>query len=355
MRGGEDYAATAGAWLDLVRRARWGNHRLKLAALVVGSYAAADGTDVHCGVARLALDAEIGYSTARKYLAELRRIGLIELVARVRRRGRSDEYRLILGPDVLEHLQVPDPDTYRRDAREVRTAAQRPRTATSCRSRTEAVDNPGDNAATATPGDSRTAASGARPVPLSQGEPYDEKYGYVEAPVRLSHGIAPTSPTTPTRSTTDLPSHMTDVRTAVTVARAREAVAVDAPASDSRPAPPTLRIIAGDRLSPHPNTAAQTALWPAPVPTPEATVNAEQAKAHIRETLRGHRRAPLSRYTRTNPPPVPRADAPPPAPPTRGHGLCITCHLTGHPGVVAADPVNGDACPTHLHERNAAS
>ena len=352
MRGGEDYGATAGAWLDLVRRARWANHRLKLAAVVIGSYAAADGTDVHCGVARLALDAEIGYSTARKYLAELRRIGLIELVSRVRRRGRSDEYRLILGPDVLEHLEVPDPETYRREAREVRAAAQRPRTATACASRTQPVDNRAEAGSTATPMDSRTGGGGPQSVPLSQGEPYAEKYGYAEGPVRLSHGIAPTSPTTPTRSTTDLPSHVADVRTTVTAARAREAVAeIDSPAGDSRPDPPPLRVIAGARTSP-PAVATQPALWPAPVPREDAPVNADQAKAHIRQTLRGHRRAPMSRYaTRTTPPAAPQAATPPPTP-TRGHGLCVPCQKAGHPGVVATDPVNGDICATHERERN---
>lgn len=301
MSGGEDEGATQGAWLALVRRARWGNHRLKLAALVVGSYANPDGTGVHCGVARLALDCEIAYSTARKYLAELRRIGLIGRVARVRRRGHSDEYRLILGPDVLEHLDVPDPDTYKRQAREVRATAQRPRTATSCDSRRAAVDNRVDSGCTATPRDSRAQADEPEPVPLSQGEPYAAAYGYADDRVRLSHGIAPTSPTYTSPERTDLPSHEADLRTAAPGPRAREAATnLDSPSDGStpdRPDPP-LRVITGGRTESPPAAAHQQALWPALVreEPPPAMSTAEQAKAQIREILRGHRRAPMTPY-----------------------------------------------------------
>jgi len=52
--------------------------------------------------------------------------GLIELVREGNRRRRlSDEYRLIIGPDVLEHLEVLDPDSYddaRSELRDARSA-----------------------------------------------------------------------------------------------------------------------------------------------------------------------------------------------------------------------------------------
>ena len=101
-----------GRWNALVRRARI-TQRQKLAALLVSSYADADGTDIHCGVDRLAADMDASYRTAQRYLAWLREVGLIELVQPGnRRKGLADEYRLILGPDVMEHIEVPNPTRY---------------------------------------------------------------------------------------------------------------------------------------------------------------------------------------------------------------------------------------------------
>ncbi|MCW2768522.1 MAG: hypothetical protein JWO11_4481 [Nocardioides sp.] len=109
-----ELGASVGAWNAVVRRARIGRER-KAAALVVSSYAHANGTGIHCGVARLAVDLEVSYSTAKRTLAWLRKVGLIELV-RVgnRRRNLSDEYRLILGPDVLEKIDVLNPAEHQR-------------------------------------------------------------------------------------------------------------------------------------------------------------------------------------------------------------------------------------------------
>lgn len=110
--GAHELGCQAGKWNALVRRARL-TDRQKLAALTVGSYADSDGGGIHVGAARFGVDMGVSYRTARRYLAWLREVGLIELVrAGNRRRGWSDEYRLILGPDVLEHLEVPDPDKY---------------------------------------------------------------------------------------------------------------------------------------------------------------------------------------------------------------------------------------------------
>lgn len=128
--GAHELGASVGAWNSLVRRARM-TDRQKLAALVVSSYADPDGTGIHCGVTRLAVDLGASYRTAQRYLSWLREVGLIELVREGNRRKRlSDEYRLILGPDVLEHLEVLDPDRYneaRGELRDARSAASNQR------------------------------------------------------------------------------------------------------------------------------------------------------------------------------------------------------------------------------------
>ena len=125
-----DPGATVGAWNALIRRARIGRPR-KAFALIVSSYAAADGTQIHCGIARLAVDAEVGYSTARRYLAWLRDAGLVELVRHGSRRRRlSDEYRLTVHPSALAWLNLPDPDEYDRlrdDLREANRHGQKTR------------------------------------------------------------------------------------------------------------------------------------------------------------------------------------------------------------------------------------
>ena len=75
-------------WFGLVKRARLGTSHLgrerKRALLVFGTYAdtgkengQVPGEHVHCGVARLATDLEIGFSTAQRYLAWMRSTGLV--------------------------------------------------------------------------------------------------------------------------------------------------------------------------------------------------------------------------------------------------------------------------------------
>lgn len=96
-------------WTIVVRRARLGP-TVKLVALVIASYADPDGTKVFPGIARLAVQCEIDYRTARRAVASLRERGLIELVRRgARRNGKSDEYRLVLTEDLLERCDVPTP------------------------------------------------------------------------------------------------------------------------------------------------------------------------------------------------------------------------------------------------------
>lgn len=131
MADQDDIGIAVGAWNALIRRARIGRER-KAAALILSSYADSDGTRIHCGIARLAIDLEVGYSTARRYLAWLRDAGLVELVRPGNRRGLSDEYRLVLGENVLEHVEVLDPGTYhavRTQLRDANRASSASRTA----------------------------------------------------------------------------------------------------------------------------------------------------------------------------------------------------------------------------------
>lgn len=119
-----DLGAQPWKWYALVRRARIGRER-KHAALTVGSYADKNGRGIKCGVARLAADCEVGYSTARRYLAWLREVGWIELVrAGNHKKGLADEYRLTLDPAKYAHLDIPEGDEYRKIVDEVNGSNQ---------------------------------------------------------------------------------------------------------------------------------------------------------------------------------------------------------------------------------------
>jgi DNA-binding transcriptional ArsR family regulator len=111
-----------GQWNSLVRRARIGREH-KVAALVVSSYADSKGRDIRLSVARYAVDLDVSYSTARRYLTWLRKVGLLELVrAGSRRNGTASVYRLVLGEDVMEHLDVLSPSRQKELADEMREA-----------------------------------------------------------------------------------------------------------------------------------------------------------------------------------------------------------------------------------------
>lgn len=92
-------------WTDVVRRARLGR-TVKAVALVLATYADADGTRVYPGVARLSYEAEVNYNTAKAALKTLRDAGLIRKVGR---KGDADVYRLILAEDLSERCNVPTP------------------------------------------------------------------------------------------------------------------------------------------------------------------------------------------------------------------------------------------------------
>lgn len=111
-----------GQWNGLIRRARI-SRDYKVAALTMSSYADPDGTGIRLSVARYAVDLDVSYSTARRYMTWLRKVGLLEMTrAGNRRKGTASEYRLILGPDVMEVLEVLSPSEHKRRADEMREA-----------------------------------------------------------------------------------------------------------------------------------------------------------------------------------------------------------------------------------------
>jgi DNA-binding transcriptional ArsR family regulator len=205
--GAHESDATVGAWNSLVRRARMAD-RQKLAALVVSSYANSDGTGIHCGVGRLAVDMDVSYRTAQRYLSWLRAVGLIEVVREgSRRKGLSDEYRLIVGPDVLEHLEVLDPDRYaelRGDVMGARYGAnQRTPKLTSKRAGSE--DTQADVQMPRQPGDQRTPGVTSKKL--------DQRTE--SASLEDTQGVAPPSLNTSPISSPS-PADEKDLRTAVT-------------------------------------------------------------------------------------------------------------------------------------------
>ncbi len=108
----EDIGAKVGDWLDLVRRARLGS-TVKLVAFYLAGRAANDGTKVFPGIARAAIECEVSSAVVRRALKTLRDAQLIEVTRRGNRRaGKADEYRLTIGVDVLELIDVPNPDEH---------------------------------------------------------------------------------------------------------------------------------------------------------------------------------------------------------------------------------------------------
>jgi len=169
-----------GKWNALVRRARIGRER-KHAALTVSSYADKHGRDIKCGVARLAADCEVGYSTARRYLAWLRDVGWIELVkAGNHKKGLADEYRLIQDPAKYAHLDIPEGDEYRKIVDDVNGANQ-----SSQKGRRMRVQRSPKESADATESDESSALTMA-----SANDGYQRSF---DAPSALIHGEPPPS------------------------------------------------------------------------------------------------------------------------------------------------------------------
>lgn len=159
----DDLGTTLGAWVAMVRRAHLTDEQ-KLFCLLVASYADNGGEGIFCGVVTLAVDSGRGYSTARRYLAWMRQVGLIELVREGnRRRGLSDEYRLIIGAQLVDHVHVMDPDEYQVAKDEMRARNRR-----SSSTRTHKARHSADESAL-------THADLRSPIPSAEGgfEPVD--------------------------------------------------------------------------------------------------------------------------------------------------------------------------------------
>lgn len=332
-------AATVREWTDLVRRAEL-NATTKLIALTVASYADADGTRVFPGVARLAVETGKGYSTVKRVLAFLRKAGLLRVVRRPTRQHPSTEYQLTLSDHTGEYVTVPTPSEHRQRIKDVDDAHR----STACKGEpsikgpTAHVVSRGPEKSTAHSCEPRTEVDGS----LSTGRRLTQVDPYLD---------------------TDLDTRTTahsgeDIRTAVTPVRAREAATkTDSPSEAStpdRPDPPPLRLVTNPRPPQTATANVQPALWPTAVREEPTAVNTNQAKAAIRDTLRGHRRAPMTPYgvRRQDTRPVPVAEPVARPIPTEGHGFCITCYAAGRT-TVAVDPVNGSACTKHIRAKDA--
>ncbi len=111
-----------GDWMKVFRRIRFTGTRdgvrgatIKAVGTMLASYANyKNGTEIRPGTARLAVDCEVNYRTAKRCLAILRDVGLIVLVRKAERHGLADEYRLDFPEDLLdrEEIEVWDPDRY---------------------------------------------------------------------------------------------------------------------------------------------------------------------------------------------------------------------------------------------------
>lgn len=112
----------SGEWMKMFRRLRFGNARdgvrgatIKAVGTMLGTYANyKDGGRIRPGTARVAIDCEVDYRTAKRCIAILRDLGLIVLVQKADRRGYSDVYCLGWPQDLVSRPEVDvwDPDRY---------------------------------------------------------------------------------------------------------------------------------------------------------------------------------------------------------------------------------------------------
>ena len=97
-----------GVWITVVRCLRLDGvvpgvaaKTLKEVLFYLAGYADYDhGYDVRPGTARIAVECEIDYRTAKRCLAAIRDLGLIRLVRSATRRGHADEYQLTVPADL---------------------------------------------------------------------------------------------------------------------------------------------------------------------------------------------------------------------------------------------------------------
>lgn len=117
----DDYGANVYTWVGVARAARLGK-TVKLVALVLASHADPDGTRVFPGVALTSVESEVSYNVVKAALGKLRDVGMLELVRYGSRRDKkTDEYRLILHPDVMERIEVWTPAKIRLEVEKIQT------------------------------------------------------------------------------------------------------------------------------------------------------------------------------------------------------------------------------------------
>jgi DNA-binding IscR family transcriptional regulator len=262
-----DPAATVRAWVDLVRRARLGRTD-KAVAFALAHYADANGRRIFPGVARLSIECELTYNIVQQVLHRLRTRGLIEVVRRGTTRGRADEYRLIISPEIIEHVVVMSPTDVTRAMEKV-TAAHRgkhrvkPDPDPHPTRRGAADDEPSDEGNDLHP-TGTGAASEAEPVdndslhPTAHGaadgapEPA-APHGVGSETAAAPHGVVPLHPTpcdttshrpatrTTTHTTADLVDHLAPSR-----AQGRQGDTIQFPRVVTEPAPYRSRHAAPD-------------------------------------------------------------------------------------------------------------
>ncbi|MBB5874598.1 hypothetical protein F4553_008032 [Allocatelliglobosispora scoriae] len=128
-----DQHASVRHWTDLIRRIRFTNARegmrgatLKGVALMLATYADSDGTRIFPGNARISVDCEVDYRTARSAIATLHQLGLLVLVRKATRDRNANEYRLAIPEDLLEQegIEVWSPTQYEAVVNKIKKARQ---------------------------------------------------------------------------------------------------------------------------------------------------------------------------------------------------------------------------------------
>ncbi|GAA2327415.1 hypothetical protein [Dactylosporangium salmoneum] len=122
-----------GAWLNMVRRMRFNGLVPGVAGRVIKAVAFdlaacadyVDGSDVRPGLARIAVECEIDYRTAKRCMAAIRALGIIRLVRSAARRGHSDVYQLTMPADILDRVTVLTPSEMDQAIEEIRGGNRR--------------------------------------------------------------------------------------------------------------------------------------------------------------------------------------------------------------------------------------
>ncbi|WP_199514268.1 hypothetical protein [Nucisporomicrobium flavum] len=124
--------ATVREWTDVLARVRFGTvkvagrnvagARIKAVAARLADYADSDGSRVRPGIARIAVDLESDYSSVKRAVQYLVRVGLLSLVRAGTAAGRADEYQLSIPASLTDELEVWSPARHHLETDRVRQA-----------------------------------------------------------------------------------------------------------------------------------------------------------------------------------------------------------------------------------------